>query len=180
MPKFEIREANEGDVDLIGSLIAESVRGLAKGIYNEIQIELSIRSVFGVDHQLIADGTYFVAESANEIIGCGGWSRRKTLYGASTYDRSREPELLDPETDSARIRAFFVHPSAARQGLGRAILERCESEASAAGFRSAEMMATLPGVPLYEACGYMRGEYAAVHVGGDIDIECIRMRKDLK
>jgi GNAT superfamily N-acetyltransferase len=128
---------------------------------------------------LIADGTYFVAESGNGIVGCGGWSKRKTLYGSSSYDESRDPELLDPALDAAKIRAFFVHPNAARQGIGRAVLNACESEAKAAGFRVAEMMATLPGVPLYAACGYEEGERIGVPVGEGVEIVCIRMRKEL-
>jgi GNAT superfamily N-acetyltransferase len=176
---FTLRTASADDVDQIAKLVAESVRGLAKGIYDERQIELSIKSVFGVDHQLIADGTYFVAESGNRIVGCGGWSKRKTLYGSSSYDESRDPELLDPALDAAKIRAFFVHPNAARQGIGRAILEGCESEAKASGFRLAEMMATLPGVPLYAACGYEEGERIGVPVGEGVEIVCIRMRKEL-
>ena len=178
MLKFEIRQAISADVDAIGELIAESVRGLAKGIYDERQIELSIRSVFGVDHQLISDGTYFVAESAGTIVGCGGWSKRKTLYGASNFAQSRDPEMLDPLVDAAKIRAFFVHPNAARQGIGRAILEKCEEEAAAVGFRSAEMMATLPGVPLYAICGYEKFEPVAVPLGDGVDIECVKMRKE--
>jgi len=104
---FEIRHAVSADVEAISELIAESVRGLAKGIYDQRQIELSIRSVFGVDHQLISDGTYFVAESGGAIVGCGGWSKRKTLYGASSFAQSRDPEMLDPRVDAAKIRAFF-------------------------------------------------------------------------
>jgi N-acetylglutamate synthase-like GNAT family acetyltransferase len=176
--KFEIRQAVSADVDAISELIAESVRGLAKDIYDERQIELSIRSVFGVDYQLISDDTYFVAESAGTIVGCGGWSKRKTLYGASSFAQSRDPEMLDPCVDAAKIRAFFVHPNAARQGIGRAILEKCEAEAAAVGFRSAEMMATLPGVPLYEVCGYERFESVAVPLGDGVDIECVKMRKE--
>src|SRR5512142_2345702 len=149
MLRFELRKASTADVAQISELISTSVRGLAKGIYDERQIELSIASVFGVDHQLIADGTYFVAESGGRIVGCGGWSKRKTLYGSSVYEHSRDPEELDPKTDASKIRAFFVHPRSARQGIGRAILERCEAAAKAAGFSSAEMMSTLPGVPLY-------------------------------
>ena len=179
MSKYELRKASTGDVPQISELISTSVRGLAKGIYNDRQIELSIVSVFGVDHQLIADGTYFVAESNGSIVGCGGWSRRKTLYGASGYENSRDPEELDPTTDTCKIRAFFIHPGSARQGIGRAILERCESDAKAAGFRSAEMMSTLPGVPLYEACGYSRHESVAVPISDGDEIECIRMSKFL-
>lgn len=175
---YSLRPAAADDTAEIGDLIAASVRGLAKGIYDERQIELSIRSVFGVDHQLIADGTYFVAEADGRIVGCGGWSKRKTLYGASNYSESRDPEMLDPGMDAAKVRAFFIHPDAARQGIGRAILERCETEASAAGFQSAEMMATLPGVPLYEACGYEKLESVSVPVGEGVEIVCIRMRKE--
>jgi N-acetylglutamate synthase-like GNAT family acetyltransferase len=177
--EFALREARSSDVAAIAELIAASVRGLAMGIYDDRQIELSIRSVFGVDHQLIEDSTYFVAVSGGQIVGCGGWSKRKTLFGASVYSKSRDPELLDPQLDAAKIRAFFIHPSAAREGIGRAILERCEAEASAAGFRKAEMMATLPGVPLYEACGYEKAESVPVSVGEGLEIECIRMHKQL-
>jgi GNAT superfamily N-acetyltransferase len=180
MSGFTLRKAADEDVAAIGEVISESVRGLAKGIYDERQIELSIRTVFGVDHQLIADGTYFVAEDhAARIVGCGGWSKRKTLYGASSYDQSRDPELLDPGVDAAKIRAFFVHPDFARQGIGSAILDRCESEAKEAGFVMAEMMATLPGVPLYLVRGYSGDEHVQIPVGEDVEIECIRMRKKL-
>src|SRR6478752_1547332 len=105
MPTFELRNALPSDVSQISELISASVRGLAKGIYDEHQIERSIASVFGVDHQLIDDGTYFVAESDGQIVGCGGWSKRKTLYGASVYEQSRDSEELDPETDACKIRA---------------------------------------------------------------------------
>jgi GNAT superfamily N-acetyltransferase len=132
----------------------------------------------GVDHQLIADRTYFGVESVDQrIVGCGGWSKRRTLYGASNFAHGRNPEMLDPAEDPAKIRAFFVHPDAARKGIGRSILERCEAEAVAAGFRSAEMMATLPGVPLYLACGYETGESVQVPVGNGVFVECIKMAK---
>ena len=180
MSELMFRKAASEDSRSIAELIAESVRFLARGIYDERQIELSIRTVFGVDHQLIADGTYFVVESnTGQIAGCGGWSKRKTLYGASAYDQSRDPELLDPNIDAAKIRAFFVHPDFARQGIGSAILEKCESEAKRAGFASAEMMATLPGVPLYSARGYSGNELVQIPVGEDVEIDCIRMRKSL-
>lgn len=178
--EYLLRQAGTDDTTAIGELIAASVRGLAKGIYDERQIELSIRSVFGIDHQLIADGTYFVAVANRRIVGCGGWSKRRTLYGASRFEYSRDPEMLDPAVDAAKIRAFFIHPEAARQGIGRAILEKCEAEARSAGFLSAEMMATLPGVPLYSACGYHRAESVSVPVGGSVEIECIKMRKELR
>ena len=102
-----------------------------------------------------------------------------TLYGSSDYENSRDPEILDPNTEACKIRAFFIHPGSARQGIGRAILERCETDAKAAGFNSAEMMSTLPGVPLYEACGYIRHESVGVSIGERDEIECVRMSRVL-
>jgi len=177
---FVIRKATRADTERIAWIIEHSVRGLARGIYDERQIELSIRSVFGVDNQLIDDGTYFVAESGGDIGGCGGWSRRKTLYGASGYADSRDPEMLDPTTDAAKIRAFFIHPDWARKGIGTAILNTCEKEARSYGFTSAEMMSTLPGVPLYAARGYEGDERVEIPVGDGVTIECIKMRKELR
>lgn len=174
-----LRKATVDDIPTLRTVIRESVRGLARDWYDDRQIELSITSVFGVDVDLIDDGTYFVAEIDGEIVGCGGWSRRKTLYGASIYAASREPEFLDPATDAAKIRAFFIHPKAARKGVGSLILERCEDEARACGFSKAEMMATLPGVPLYLAKGYSGDEEVDIPVGEGVSIGCIRMAKAL-
>ncbi len=177
---YKIRKAAAGDRGEIETLIAESVRGLSRADYSERQIELAIKSVFGVDTELIADGTYFVAESGDgKIVGCGGWSKRKTLYGASRYENSRDSSLLNPETDAAKIRAFFIHPGWARKGIGRAILETCEREAKSSGFRAAEMMSTLPGVKLYSACGYAGDERVGVPVGEGEEIICVRMKKIL-
>ena len=178
---FSLRKATKEDVAAIGEVIAASVRGLSIGYYNDDEIELSIRSVLGVDRDLIDDGTYFVAvDDERSLVGCGGWSRRRTLYGASGYSASRDDAFLNPEVDAAKIRAFFVHPDAARQGIGRAILKACEHEARSAGFNSAEMMATLPGVPLYSASGYERGESVDIPIDGGRSIECIKMFKVLK
>lgn len=177
---FTLRKAAFADQTEIEKLIAESVRGLSREDYDAQQIELSIKTVFGVDAELIADETYFVVETTDEkIVGCGGWSKRKTLYGASVYAHSRDSELLNPETDAAKIRAFFIHPDFARKGIGKTILERCETEAKAHGFKSAEMMATLPGVKLYAVCGYVGDEKVSVPVGENVDIICIKMRKNL-
>jgi GNAT superfamily N-acetyltransferase len=177
---FTIRKAAPGDQPAIEKLIEESVRGLARDDYDSRQIELSIQTVFGVDTELIADGTYYVAETEKgELAGCGGWSRRRTLYGASVYARSRDSEMLDPATDAAKIRAFFIHPNFARRGVGSMILETCEREAGAQGFKSCEMMATLPGVKLYAVRGYSGDERIKVPVGENIDIVCIKMRKYL-
>jgi GNAT superfamily N-acetyltransferase len=177
---FVIRKARADDRQTIENLIAESVRGLSRDDYDARQIELSIKTVFGVDTELIADETYFVVEAEDgTIAGCGGWSRRKTLYGASRYKLSRDSEPLNPEHDAAKIRAFFIHPDFARKGVGTLILETCESEARAQGFKSAEMMATLPGVKLYAVRGYTGNEEVKVPVGENIDIICIKMRKNL-
>ncbi|CAN5369979.1 GNAT family N-acetyltransferase [soil metagenome] len=176
---FKLRKALMNDVPAIKALIRESVRGLSRDVYSERQIELSIESVFGVDVDLIADATYFVAEADGLMVGCGGWSKRKTLYGASTYAESRDSELLDPAADPAKIRAFFIHPHWARKGIGTAILTAFESEASALGFNEAEMMATLPGVKLYAERGYSGTVETAVPVGEGVDIVCIKMSKIL-
>jgi GNAT superfamily N-acetyltransferase len=176
---FTLRKATVNEIEEISILISESVRGLSKGYYNDKQIKLSIKSVFGVDRDLIEDGTYFAAEIDGRIVGCGGWSKRKTLYGASAYEKSRDSSFLDPATDAAKIRAFFIHPDAARKGIGRAILKACEEEARSLGFHSAEMMSTLPGVPLYAACGYSGDERIEIPVGEGVTIDCIKMSKKL-
>lgn len=176
---YSIRKATFEDKSAIEILIAESVRGLSRDVYNEQQIELSIKTVFGVDTELIADETYFVVETENKIVGCGGWSKRKTLYGASIYAHSRDSAELNPQTDEAKIRAFFIHPDFARRGIGTAILEQCEQEAKSYGFTSAEMMATLPGVKLYAVRGYQGNEQYKVPIGENLDIICVKMTKNL-
>lgn len=174
-----IRKATLDDQTAIKVLIAESVRGLSRDFYNKQQIELSIKTVFGVDTELIEDETYFVVEANGRIAGCGGWSKRKTLYGASVYSHSRDSAKLDPERDAAKIRAFFIHPEYARKGIGKMILESCEREAKSFGFKSAEMMATLPGIKFYTVCGYAGDEEVKIPVGENVDIICIKMRKNL-
>lgn len=177
---FIIRKAIFEDQAEIEKLIAESVRGLSRNEYNDQQIELSIKTVFGVDTELISDGTYFVAEAEDgKIAGCGGWSKRRTLYGASVFAYSRDSELLNPERDAAKIRAFFIHPDFARKGIGTKILEICESEAKADGFKAAEMMATLPGVKLYAVRGYSGDEEIKVPLDETLDIVCVKMKKNL-
>lgn len=148
-----LRPARAAEVASLNELIAASARDLSRGYYTEREIELLIRHVFGVDSQLIADGTYYVIERRGMLVACGGWSGRRTLFGGDQAKGGEDPRL-DPAREAARIRAFFVHPLAARQGLGRRVLERCEREARGAGFRSAELMATLPGEPFYRSLGY--------------------------
>ena len=150
---IQLRLATIEDIPALDQLMRRSIRALSAGYYTERQIEISLVHVFGIDTQLIADGTYFVAEAEGRIVGCGGWSKRSTLYGG---DQTKEgaDSLLDPVIEAARIRAFFVDPDFARRGIGRQIIEACEAAARAAGFRKLELGATLPGVPLYVAMGY--------------------------
>jgi GNAT superfamily N-acetyltransferase len=175
---FILRKAAPEDRAAISSLIERSARGLSREDYTDEQIEAAIHSIFGVDSELIRDGTYFVAEAAGRLVGCGGWSRRRTLFGGDQY-AGRESAELDPATEAARIRAFFVHPEWARHGVGRAILKRCEMEAHAYGFRSLELMATLPGLKFYRALGYKGSERVTLEVGGGTTIEFVPMRKEL-
>ena len=176
---YVIRKANLDDRAAITQLIIESARGLSRADYSDRQIEGAIATVFGVDTNLIIDGTYLVAESHGELIGCGGWSKRKTLFGGDQY-ATRDACELDPETEPAKIRAFFIHPAHARKGIARAILAACETEAKAAGFGALELMSTLPGINLYEACGYEGDDRIELNVGDDVTISLVPMRKELK
>jgi N-acetylglutamate synthase-like GNAT family acetyltransferase len=139
-----LREATIEDVPVLEALIAESARVLCAADYTEAQIEAAIGTAWGVDTKLIQDATYFVAEVGGEIVACGGWSQRATLFG-SDHQVGRQSLRLDPVHDAARIRAFFVRPGWERQGIGRTLLEKCEAEARLHGFASAELVATLPG-----------------------------------
>jgi len=175
---YSIRKASLDDRSEIQRLIVESARGLSREHYNDAQIEAAIVTVFGVDTDLIDDGTYFVAESAGALIGCGGWSRRRTLFGGDQY-ASRDASYLDPGSEPAKIRAFFIHPDHARKGVARAILDRCESEAAAQGFRAMELMSTLPGVRFYHSCGYVeQGDYE-LQLVEDVKLELVPMRKEI-
>jgi len=151
---FHLRTATRADIPALHALIASSVRGLMTWAYSSTQLEAALGTWLGVDTQLVDDGTYFVVESAGAMVGCGGWSKRKTPYG-SDHRPGREDAWLDPATEAAKIRAFFVHPQWARRGIGGMILEECERAALQAGFTQLEMGATLSGVPLYERYGYI-------------------------
>lgn len=175
---YRIRKAVLEDRAALGELIAESARGLGRAEYSGAQIEAALGGVFGVDTSLILDGTYFVAESPGGLAGCGGWSRRRTLFGGDRF-AERDSGELDPRTEPAKIRAFFVHPAHARKGIGRAILAACENEAKAQGFQSVELMATLPGVKLYEACGYEAGASVEYELAEGLSIGLVPMRKEL-
>lgn len=141
------------DVPALEALIPLSVRTLQSPWYSAAQMEAALGPVFGVDRQLIADGTYYVIRHEGQLIAAGGWSRRKSLYGGDAARSAPDPEL-DPTRDPARIRAFFVHPARARRGLGRCLLQTCEDAIRAAGFHTIDLVATLPGEPLYAAAGY--------------------------
>lgn len=154
--KFVLRRAISDDVPILETLIAESARGLGQRDYSPSQIEAAIGTAWAVDRQLIQDGTFWIAEVLVEIIGCGGWSRRRALAGASAP--VSEADMLSPANDAARLRAFFVHPHWARRGIGTALLKKCEEEARAAGFRTVELLATLPGERLYASRGYTSGQ----------------------
>lgn len=172
-----LRTATAADLETIRSLIAASVRGLQPE-YSEDQREQALVSVFTPDTQLIADGTYFVLEAADgSLAACGGWSWRKTLYGGDHHHASRDTGRLDPITDAVKIRAFFVHPVWARHGLGTRLLRACEQAAWSAGFRRAEMGATLSGVPLYERQGYRRVAEILVDLPGGEKLPVVRMEK---
>lgn len=173
---MRVRHATSDDIPVLRALIDASVRGLQASDYSAAEIERALATVYGVDTQLIADGTYFVVESDSEIIGCGGWSKRKTLFGGDQY-AAREDSLLDPARDAAKIRAFFVHPDHARRGIGTKILDACESAAREAGFTRFEMGATLTGVPFYEARGYTALDRLRVPLPDNESMTVIRMVK---
>src|SRR5258708_4561548 len=175
---YIIRKATLSDRAAIAQLIKDSARSLSREDYSDAQIEGAIATVFGVDTNLILDATYFVADNNGELIGCGGWSKRRTLFGGDQY-ATRDAGYLDPKTDPAKIRAFFIHPRHARKGIARAILEACETEAKAAGFQSLELMSTLPGIKLYRACGYQGENRVELSVGEDITIGLVPMSKTI-
>jgi GNAT superfamily N-acetyltransferase len=188
---FTIRQAVHTDIPMLRKLIEVSVRGLQARDYSPSQIESALATVYGVDSQLITDGTYFVVEVATAadqavqaishrsellIVGCGGWSRRKTLFGADHWT-DREDSLLSPQRDAAKIRAFFVHPDWARRGIGSMILVACERAAADAGFTRLEMGATLSGLPFYRARGYIALEELVVRLANGESLPIIRMEK---
>jgi GNAT superfamily N-acetyltransferase len=189
--EIQLRLAVPEDVPVLRELIEASVRGLQTKDYTSAQIDGALKTVFGVDTQLIADGTYIVAEapSAAErsqgtkagaeqrtIIGCGGWSKRRTLYGSDQWT-GREDTLLDPHQDAAKIRAFFIHPAWARRGVGTRILEACEKAARAAGFTRYEMGATLTGAKLFGVKGYAAVKPISIPLVNGETLPVIHMEK---
>jgi len=176
---WPIRLATEADAPALEALIELSVHGLQAACYSREQREAAIGPVFGVDRQLIADGTYFVVEQDGMILGCGGWSRRRAVFGGDR-ERPAEDAGLDPASDPARIRAFFVHPDWARRGIGSCILSACEDAAREWGFRSAVLVATLAGEPLHGAFGYRVEERYEVPLGDGVALPVVRMAKELR
>ena len=175
---YQLRKATLADQIDLKSLIARSARALCAQDYTSQQIEGALRGAFGLDTQLIKDGTYFVAEIDGKIVGCGGWSQRRTAFGGDAATE-RDPTELDPEREAAKIRAFFVDPAYARQGIGRALLQRCETEAQAHGFSRLELMATLPGVRLYRSLGYTARTAIQYELAPGLMIEFVPMDKSI-
>ena len=178
-PKFTLRLATEADIPALHQLIEQSIRGLQTNDYTPTQIQGAIGHALGLDTQLIADQTYFIVEPSTQpgvLAGCGGWSFRKTLFG-SDHGPNRVVESLDPSTDAAKIRAIFIHPDFARQGVGSLLLQHCEDVAHRAGFARYEMGSTLTGVPLYTLRGYQRLEQVDVPLPNGEALPVIRMTK---
>lgn len=171
-----VRLATSADVPALQELIELSARALSVGFYTPAQIDAAARHVFGVDTQLIADGTYYVIPGATGPVATGGWSARRTLFGGDQMKSADDP-LLDPATDPARIRAFFVHPDWARRGLAKQIYVACEHAAYAAGFRQFELMATLPGEPLYRALGFTAVQRMTSTLAGGVVVPFVRMMR---
>ena len=180
MSEFNLRAATEGDIPGLHRLIEASIRGLQRDDYTPEQIEGAIGNALGLDTQLIADGTYFVVEdgAGGELIACGGWSFRRTLFGSDGAAR-RESGVLDPARDAAKIRAIFVHPGFARRGLGSRVLRHVEQAAAGAGFRRLEMGSTLTGVALYTLRGYIAEERVEVPLPNGAALPVVRMTKRL-
>jgi GNAT superfamily N-acetyltransferase len=178
MAGFTHRLATMDDLDALREVMRRSIEKLQDGFLTPEQVRVS-HTVMGLDTQLIKDGTYFMVEKDGRIAGCGGWSWRSTLYGGDDSMVSREPEALDSARDAARIRAMYTDPDFARQGVGRIVMSLCEGAAMHAGFRKATMMATMAGVPLYEACGYVEAEPVLSAPVDGIRVPLVRMEKQL-
>jgi GNAT superfamily N-acetyltransferase len=174
---YTIRLATLDDLPVLRALVEDSVWVLQANEYSDAQRRAAIKLVYGVDTQLIRDGTYYAVEIDHQIVACGGWSRRKTLFGGDQHAPSREPKLLDPASEAAKIRAFFVRPGWERRGIASALLWACERAALAEGFRSLEMGSTLTGVGLYLAQGYREVERIEVALENGLTMTIVRMAK---
>ncbi|NVJ96956.1 MAG: GNAT family N-acetyltransferase [Alphaproteobacteria bacterium] len=174
---FTHRAATTDDIPLLKEIMHAAIAKLQTGFLTPKQVQASFE-LMGMDTQLVEDGTYYAIECDGQFVGCGGWSRRETLYGAN-HTRGRNPRLLDPATEAARIRAMYTHPDWARQGIGRLIMELCEGKAREEGFKRAELMATLSGEPLYKVCGYTPIVYEDVETSLGVKVPLIKMGKPL-
>lgn len=177
LPQLSLRLATPSDTPALSDLMNQAIGELLRAFLPPEGVKASFE-VMGLDTQLIADKTYFVVEDAGQIAGCGGWSRRATLFGGD-HSTGRDAALLDPTTDAARVRAMYTHPDHARKGVGRLILDACEAAARAEGFRRVEMAATMGGVPLYRACGYHDIEPFEAVTSTGYRVPLIRMGKAL-
>ena len=173
-----LRTATTRDIPALRSLIESSVRELSVGFYTHEQIDAALTHVFGVDTELIADGTYYLIESIDGPVATGGWSARRTLYGGDQMKGAEDPRL-DPTVDSARIRAFFVHPKWARQDLARRLYAECARAAWDAGFRSFELIATAPGEPFYTTLGFTIVERGATQLPGGVSVPFAHMHRQI-
>jgi GNAT superfamily N-acetyltransferase len=178
LENLRIRAADPADVPALTSLIRQSVLGLSGGDYSPAQLASALSHLFGVDTRLIEDRTYYAVEAEGGIVACGGWSRRRTLFGGDQY-ADRSDDRLDPASEAARIRAFFVHPAWSRKGIGRLLIEHCERAARAQGFGRMELMATLTGIPLYERAGYRVVERVEVDLPDGVRFPLARMEREL-
>jgi GNAT superfamily N-acetyltransferase len=174
---FTHRLATTKDLPALSRAMERAIRQLLAPVLAPAQVEASF-SIMGLDTQLIEDGTYFIVEEDDRLAGCGGWSRRATLFGGD-HSAGRDARLLDPLTEAARVRAMYTDPSFARRGVGRLVLSLCESAAAAAGFRNVELGATMAGLPLYRACGYVDAEHMDVATPSGVSVPIIRMTKRL-
>lgn len=165
-------------VPALNQLIKHSAKELSRGFYTDIETAAAIDYVFGVDTALIKDGSYFTATINGELAGCGGWSRRRTMYGGDQRPIG-DADLLDPNKDAARIRAFFIAPQAARKGVAKAIFEACQAAAKAYGFQRLELMATLPGVPFYSAIGFQKIEDKVDVLPNGVPLAFVFMQKSI-
>jgi GNAT superfamily N-acetyltransferase len=172
-----LRLATPGDVPALRELIALSVRSLSTGRYSSAQADAALASeVIGVDTQLVSDGTYFVIECDNALVAAGGWSARLAVWGGDQA-KTETGATIDPATTPARIRAFFVHPQWTRRGFARRLYEACEHAARSHGFRAFELVATLPGEPLFRALGFTPIEPISIPMPGNLTLPCLRMRR---
>ena len=178
MPGLALRAAVLADVKVLNVLVRESVLGLSQRSYSREQLESGLRYLYGIDTRLIEDGTYYVVESEGRPAACGGWSQRRTLFGGDQY-ADRSDSRLDPKTEAAKIRAFFVHPDFARHGLASRLLDACERAARAAGFRRLELMSTLPGIPFYLRRGFQAHEPVGLELPDGVQLPFVRMSKEI-